>query len=250
MNRKPIIAANWKMNLTPAEAETFISEFIPLVKDNQTVEIVICPSATAIDRVSGTIQDSNISIGGQNIYFEEKGAFTGETSADMLNELNCQYVILGHSERRHIFGETNEMINKKVKLALEKGLNPIVCVGEMLKEREAGEMEKVVEDHVINSLKDLSAKDMDNVVIAYEPVWAIGTGKTATPEQAEEAHAFIRKLLIDLFDLETANKVRIQYGGSVKPDNAKDLMAKENIDGALVGGAGMKAESFSKIINY
>ena len=250
MKRRPIIAANWKMNITPSEAEKFVAAFLPLVKSNSEVDMVLCPSALAVDRVSKLTNGSNVFVGAQNMYFEASGAFTGEISAAMLLDSGCKYVILGHSERRTIFHETNEMINKKVKKALESGLIAIVCVGETLEEREAGKMEKVLEDHVLNSLKGFSAEDFKKIVIAYEPVWAIGTGKTATPEQAEEAHAYIRGLLVKLAGKDVADSVRIQYGGSVKPENTRELMTKENIDGALVGGASLKADSFAKIVNY
>ena len=250
MKRRPIIAANWKMNITPSEAEKFVDAFLPLVKSNKDVDMVLCPSALAVDRVAKLVKGSNVFVGAQNIYFEASGAFTGENSAAMLVDAGCNYVILGHSERRTIFHESNELINKKVKRALESGLIAIVCVGETLEEREAGKMEKVLEDHVMNSLKGFTAEDFKKIVIAYEPVWAIGTGKTATPEQAEEAHAFIRGLLVRLAGKEVADSVRIQYGGSVKPENTRELMSKENIDGALVGGASLKADSFAKIVNY
>ena len=250
MKRRPIIAANWKMNITPSEAEKFVTAFLPLVKSNIEVDMVLCPSALAVDRVAKLAKGSNVFVGAQNIYFEASGAFTGENSAAMLVDAGCKYVILGHSERRTIFNETNEMINKKVRKALDSGLIAIVCVGETLEEREAGKMEKVLEDHVMNSLKGFSADDFKKIVIAYEPVWAIGTGKTATPEQAEEAHAYIRGLLVKLAGREVADAVRIQYGGSVKPENTKELMSKDNIDGALVGGASLKADSFAKIVNY
>ncbi|EKD27529.1 MAG: triosephosphate isomerase [uncultured bacterium] len=250
MTRQAIIAANWKMNITASESEAFIKSFLPLVKDNKSTEIVICPPASTLDRVRTSIKNTNMLLGGQNIYFEKDGAFTGENSAAMLLDLDCKYVILGHSERRAIFNETNDIINKKIRHALASGLKAIVCVGETLAQREAGKTTDVIEDHVANSLKGLSKDDMKNIVIAYEPVWAIGTGKTATPEQAEEAHAFTRDLLKKLFGTEVANHVRIQYGGSVKPDNIKELMGKANIDGALVGGASLKPDSFSKIVNY
>jgi triosephosphate isomerase (TIM) len=251
VNRTPIIAANWKMNITPCESEGFLRQFIPLVGNKHDVEIVLCPPAPSIDRVASLLKGvKNIKTGGQNIYFEASGAFTGETSAAMLKDLGCSHVILGHSERRSIFHETNEMVNKKVRRALDSGLSCIVCVGETLAEREQGLMEKVVKDHVANSLANLSLPDMEKVVIAYEPVWAIGTGRNATPAQAQEVHQFIRGLLKDLFNTETADATRIQYGGSVKPDNISELMAQHDIDGALVGGASMKADSFGKIVNY
>ncbi|MBN2143772.1 MAG: triose-phosphate isomerase [Candidatus Aureabacteria bacterium] len=239
------------MNITPSESEGFVKAFIPLVKDNREVEIVLCPSSPTIERVTRSLKDAqNIKTGGQNIYFEVNGAFTGETSASMLKDLGCSYVILGHSERREIFHETNDMVNKKVKKALQTGLSCIVCVGEKLSERQNGRTESVVKDHVTNSLANFSKDDMKNIVIAYEPVWAIGTGVNATPEQAEEVHVFIRGLLKDMFDEETAEATRIQYGGSVKPENIKELMAQKNIDGALVGGASLKPDSFAKIVNY
>jgi triosephosphate isomerase (TIM) len=251
MSRKPIIAANWKMNLTPSQGEAFVKEFVPLVKNNQTVEMVLCPAAPTLERVIKTLSaQSQIQIGGQNIYFEAKGAFTGETSAEMLVDLKCKYVILGHSERRTLFHDTNETINKKVKQALSSGLHCIVCVGETLSQRESGKTENVVEDHIRNSLKDLTPEQMAKIVIAYEPVWAIGTGKTATSEQAQEVHAFIRKLLKEIFGSKTADETRIQYGGSVKTDNIKELMAMGDIDGALVGGASLKPDSFAQLVNY
>ncbi len=249
VKRKPILAANWKMNLTPGEAEKYLSEFLPLVKGQDAVEMLLCPAAPALDRVSRLLLNTNVLLGGQNIHSETSGAFTGENSAPMLKDLGCQYVILGHSERRTLFHETNEGVNKKIKKAQEFGLSCIVCVGETLAEREAGKTEAVVQDHVQGSLKNLTLGEMQKVVIAYEPVWAIGTGRNATPEQAEEAHRFIRSLLKKLFDAATADATRIQYGGSVKPENIAELIAKENIDGALVGGASLKPDSFAKLIH-
>lgn len=250
MERCPIIAANWKMNITKSEAKVFIDSFIPLVSKNKTVEKVICPPATSIDSTINLLKGTDILVGGQNIYFEENGAFTGENSAAMLKDLGCTYVILGHSERRSIFNESNEIINKKIKRALLSGLKVILCIGETLSERESNQTEIVITNHIKGSLKDISKSDMKNIVIAYEPVWAIGTGKTATPLQAEEAHAYTRKLISELYDIETAKAIRIQYGGSVKPDNVKELMNQPNIDGALVGGASLKPDSFAKLINY
>ena len=248
--RKPIIAGNWKMNKTNKEAVALAKELKKSLKGIKNREIVVCPPFTALSDVAKELKGSNIGLGAQNAYCEEQGAFTGEVSVSMLKEIGVKYVIIGHSERREHFKETNELINKKVKNALKNGLKPILCVGEKLLEREAGETERIVENHISNGLKSLTKKDVLNCVIAYEPVWAIGTGRTATPAQAEEVHVFIRKLLEKMFDKETAGKVRIQYGGSVKPDNIKELMAKENIDGALVGGASLDANSFTKIVRF
>jgi triosephosphate isomerase len=249
MARKPIIAGNWKMNKTVAEAVSLVKELRDLVEDVSGREIIVCPPFTALSSVKAELFSSNICVGAQNLYYEEKGAFTGEISPLMLKEL-CSHVIIGHSERRAIFNETNESVNKKIKIALKAGLTPILCVGEKLEERESGKTNDVVKDHIENGLRDLSNKDMSQVIIAYEPVWAIGTGKTATPEQAEEVHVFIRGLLENMFDKDIADKTRILYGGSVKPENVKELMAKENIDGALVGGASLDAKIFSKVIHY
>jgi len=244
--RRLLIAGNWKMHKTVPEATDFVKELKELVKDVNDRDILICPPFTALYPVSKEISDTNIKLGAQNMYFEEKGAFTGEISPLMLKDVGCSYVILGHSERRHIFGETDELINKKVLSAINHGITPILCVGEKLEEREAGETEKVIEKQVREGLKNVS-KDRD-FVIAYEPVWAIGTGKTATPSLAEEVHQFIREVLTLMFGKEKANSVRILYGGSVKPENAEGLLKMDNIDGALVGGASLKAESFAKIV--
>lgn len=248
--RTPLMAGNWKMFKTKEEAVAMATELKALVADAGDVEALICPTFVCLDAVSAVVAGSKVKLGAQNMHFENEGAFTGEISAEMLKSVGCEYVILGHSERRHIFGETNEMINKKVKAALAAGLKPILCCGETLEEREAGNTNKVVEDHIANGLTGLSADQMATVVIAYEPVWAIGTGKTATREQAQEVHAFIRPLLGKLFNGEVAAATRIQYGGSVKPDNVKDLMSEADIDGALVGGAALKADSFSQIVKF
>ncbi len=250
MKRTPIIAGNWKMNKTIPESEEMVKKLINLVKDVKDVKIVICPTFTNLSAVYNLIKNTNIKLGAQNMWFEDKGAFTGEISADMLKSAGCSYVILGHSERREIFKESNELINKKVKKALAKGLTPIVCVGEKLEEREKGKTENVVQDHVVNSLAGLSKNDILKVVIAYEPVWAIGTGKTATPKEADDVHKFIRKILAKLYDQKTADLIPIQYGGSVKPDNVSELMGKEHIDGALVGGASLEAESFASLVKF
>ncbi|MCX5726283.1 MAG: triose-phosphate isomerase [Candidatus Saganbacteria bacterium] len=244
--RKPVIAGNWKMNCNIAEAETLVSGLIPLAKDTKDREIVICPPFTALFAVSRLLNGTNIALGGQDLFFEEKGAFTGEISAKMLKDIECKYVIIGHSERRQYFHETDETVNKKIFAALKHDLSPIVCIGEALQQREKGETFKIIERQIKEGFKKLEIENWKLVIIAYEPIWAIGTGKTATPEQAEEVHAFIRKLL----PKEVSNDIRILYGGSVKPDNIKDLMAKPDIDGALVGGASLDADSFSKIVKY
>lgn len=247
--RKPIIGGNWKLNRgTPDKAEEMLKELIRLVKDINTVDIVICPPFTALAASVEIARGTNVKIGAQNMYFEEKGAFTGEISPIFLKEMGVEHVILGHSERRDIFGESDELINKKLKKALAVGLNPIVAIGEHLEEREAGKTKDIILRQLNESFKELSKEQISNLVIAYEPVWAIGTGKTATPEQAEEIHLLIRETLIDKYDKETAENVRIQYGGSMKPQNADDLLTKHNIDGGLVGGASLEAESFAAII--
>jgi len=247
--RRPIIGGNWKMNKgIPFEAIDMLKKLIPLVKNINNVDIVITPPYTALIPVIDLTKDTNIMIGAQNMYFEEKGAFTGEISPIFLKELGCSHVILGHSERRDILKETDEIINKKLKKALNFNLNPIVCIGEHLKERETNETKQFIEKQFSVSFKDLSDEEMRKTVIAYEPIWAIGTGRTATPEQAEEIHIFIRELITNIYNSNTANAVRIQYGGSIKPNNAKDIFKKENIDGGLVGGASLQAESFGEII--
>lgn len=246
--RRPIIAGNWKMNKTVPEAEKLAESLKNELKSVGDVDIVLCPPFTSISRVSSVIQGSNIVLGAQDVYWQDSGAFTGEVSCPMLEDLGCLYVIIGHSERRIYFGETNESVNKKVKAALAHNLTPIVCVGERLEQREAGKTFEVIKDHLENGLKGVSLEEVKRIVIAYEPVWAIGTGKTATPEQAQEAHSFIRNLLKELYSGEAANLVRIQYGGSVKPDNIADLMAKGDVDGALVGGASLKLDYFVKIV--
>lgn len=248
--RKPVIAANWKMNMLPSESESFTADFIPLVKDNENVEIILCPSACSADRVANNLKNSNVKLGIQNVYTETAGAFTGENSVLMAKDLGCEYIILGHSERRSIFGESSALINKKIRTVLDNGLKVILCIGETLEERESGIMEKVLKEQITESLADISTADMEDIVIAYEPVWAIGTGKTATPDQAQDAHAFVRATVKDLLGNATAEAVRIQYGGSVKADNVKELMGQPDIDGALVGGASLKADSFAAIVNF
>ena len=214
----------------------------------ENVDIVICPAYTLLAYLADDLEDSNIAIGAQDIYWQEEGAFTGEVSPGMLIDAGCQYVIIGHSERRQFFGESNETVNKKIKAALKAGLTPIVCVGENLQEREASKTFKVIEDHINNGLAGISADDMLKLVIAYEPVWAIGTGRTATGEQAQEVHKFIRDLLKKNYGEEVSSSIRIQYGGSVKPENITELMNKPDVDGALVGGASLKVDSFSAIV--
>lgn len=221
-------------------------EFFEL--DSQNIDIVLCPAFTALSEVAEVIAGSNIHLGGQDVFWEEEGAFTGEVSCSMLKDAGCRYVIIGHSERRQYFGETNDSVNKKVKAAIKCGLTPIICVGETLSEREKNKTFKVLDDHVQNGLTDLSSEDIKKCVIAYEPVWAIGTGRTATPEQAQEAQKYIRDLLIKLYNKDTANSIRIQYGGSVKPENIEELMNQPDVDGALVGGASLKVDSFVQIV--
>jgi triosephosphate isomerase (TIM) len=244
--RKPIIAGNWKMYKTVSEAKDFATQLKPLVADVHDRTILVCPTFTNLQDVCDILCDSNVAVGAQNLYWEDEGAFTGEISAPMLKSVGCTYVIIGHSERRQYFGETDETVNKKVFAALKHNLTPIVCVGETLAQREKNETFKVIEKQIKEGLKGLETGNLKLVVIAYEPVWAIGTGKTATPEQAQEVHAFIRKLL----PKDVAAEIRILYGGSVKPENVKELMAKPDIDGGLVGGASLKVESFVKLIKF
>lgn len=247
--RKAVIAGNWKMNKTVSEAVELISDLKDLVSDVTDVEVVVAPPFLAIYSVAQEVKGFNIHISSQDVFWEEEGAYTGAVSPKMLLETGCKYAIIGHSERRQYFGETNETVNKKIKAALHHGLLPIFCVGESIEQRESGETFNVIETQVKRGLSGLSPSDMEEVVIAYEPVWAIGTGRTATGEQAEEVHGFIRGLLRGLCEY-TADNTRILYGGSVKPGNIDGLMAKPNIDGALVGGASLKAEDFARIVRY
>ncbi|MBI1929640.1 triose-phosphate isomerase [Candidatus Poribacteria bacterium] len=246
--RTPIIAGNWKLNKTIGEAVVLVAALRERLGDVTDSEIVVAPAFTALSAVAKTLEGSNIHLSAQDMYWEASGAFTGEVSPTMLTDAGCDYVIIGHSERRQYFGETNESVNRKAKAAHAHGLKPILCVGEKLEEREAGKTESVVEDHLINGISGLSADHILSTVIAYEPVWAIGTGKTATPVQAQEVHAFIRALLSKTYSADVASQVRIQYGGSVKPSNAVELMAQPDVDGALVGGASLEAESFAQIV--
>jgi triosephosphate isomerase len=243
------MAGNWKLNKTPNETIVFVEEIKPLLAGVEDVEIVICPPFTSLNVATYLTKKSNIKVGAQNLYWEKSGAFTGEVSGEMIRELGCDYVIIGHSERRQYFGETDQMVNKKILAAFGAGLIPIVCVGETLQEREAGQVEAVISTQVREGLQGLNAREHGKIVIAYEPVWAIGTGKTATPAQANEVHTLIRKCLSEIFG-EVAQDIRIQYGGSVKPENVKELMAQPDIDGALIGGAALKAESFEKLVEY
>ena len=247
--RKKIVAANWKMNMLQAEAAEFIKDLLLEIGDMPSVEVVIVPPFTAIARVVESLDKAqHIKVGAQDMYWEHSGAFTGEISAAMLRDLFVRYVVLGHSERRQIFGETDEIVNRKVRAALQATLRPILCVGETLEQRERGNVEKILSLQLQGSLAGLGSKDFHETVIAYEPVWAIGTGRNATPEQAQEAHAFIREILTELSDAHTAERIRIQYGGSVKPDNAEALMSQPDIDGALVGGASLDPRSFAQIV--
>ncbi len=246
--RKPIVAGNWKMHKTPAEAEQLINELKPLVTGARC-EVVVAPTFPCLDRAARAIAGSNVALGAQNAFWEEKGAFTGEVAANMLKELGVTYVILGHSERRQYFGETDETVNKRIKAVLAHGMTPIVCVGELLEQREAGRTMEVVATQVRGALAGYSADQVRTFVVAYEPVWAIGTGKVATTAQAQEVHAAIRRLLAELYDRSVADAVRIQYGGSMKPDNAAELLAQPDIDGGLVGGAALKAADFAAICN-
>ena len=246
--RKIIIAGNWKMNKTPLEAIELVNLLKRELSDISEVDVVVCPPFLAVSDVHDALTESNIGLGVQNMYWEDAGAFTGEVSAPMIKAAGAQYVIIGHSERRQFFSETNESVNKKVKAALKHKLIPIVCVGELLDEREAGKTFSVIKTQCDGSLADLSEKDMQKVIIAYEPVWAIGTGRTATPDQAEEVHKYMRGLLEKKYNQDLANAVRIQYGGSVKPENTAELMSQPDIDGALVGGASLQSDSFVQIV--
>jgi triosephosphate isomerase len=248
MKRRPLIAGNWKMNLDRAGATARAAALVEWAKSAGEVDLAVCPPAVYLQAVGHVIAGSRIALGAQNMYFEKSGAFTGEISPAMLVDLGCRYVILGHSERRHVLGETDELVNKKVHAALSAGLTPIVCVGETLAEREAVQTGQVIGRQFAGSLAGLAAEQMLRVVIAYEPVWAIGTGKVATTQQAEAVHLDLRKLLKERYNAAVAQSVRIVYGGSVKPDNAAELLACENIDGALVGGASLKPDDFWGII--
>jgi len=247
--RKKVIAGNWKMNYDLNQSVAFIKHLKEeVIKKERNCSIIICPNYVALSKARTILKDSPIKLGAQNIYFEDSGAFTGETSADMIKSAGCEYVILGHSERRTIFKESDEIINKKIKQALKHNLKPIFCVGETLEERENNITTEVVKKQFEIGLREISAEQMTNIIIAYEPVWAIGTGKNATPDQAQEVHAYIRNLLTFEYGFQIAENTIIQYGGSVKPENANELLLQPDIDGALVGGACLKVESFIGII--
>ncbi|MFX0034933.1 MAG: triose-phosphate isomerase [Candidatus Hermodarchaeota archaeon] len=247
--RKLIIGGNWKMNRgSPNESKEMLDKFIPLVERIKKVDMMIAPPFTALTNVYEILKNTNIKLGAQNMYCEDKGAYTGEISPKFLKEIGVEYIILGHSERRDIFNEPDTLINKKLIKALSWDLKPIVCIGEHLEERVAGKTKEIIEYQMNLTFKNLTKEQIMKTTIAYEPIWAIGTGKTATPEQAEEIHIFIRDLIIQKFDKDTANYIRIQYGGSINPDNAGDLFKKENIDGGLVGGASLQANSLYQII--
>jgi triosephosphate isomerase len=249
MARRPILAANWKMHMTAAEAVAYAEAFVPRVGAAKDVEIAIAPPFTALDRLARALAGSNVMLAAQNVHPEAKGAFTGEISADMLVEVGCRYVIVGHSERRTLFGESDELVARKAAALFAAGLTPIVCVGESLAEREAGRTFDVVGSQLAGSLAAIPADRAAAVVVAYEPIWAIGTGRTATPEIAQEVHAFARAQLRTIFGA-AGDAIRIQYGGSVKPDNIDELMAQPDIDGALVGGASLDPASFSRIVCF
>jgi triosephosphate isomerase (TIM) len=248
--RNKMMAANWKMYKTPDETRAYFHAFLPLVAGHDRDEIVVCPPYTDVDAAIASTKNSNVAIGVQNVHWKADGAYTGEISAPMLLSLGITHVIVGHSERRQYFGETDDTVNLRLKTALESGLTPICCVGEVLEEREAGATDDVLRRQCVRAFHSISAKKAAKLVVAYEPVWAIGTGKTATPELAAEAHAVIRREAAEVFGEEFANQLRILYGGSVKPENASALMAQEEIDGALVGGASLDPKSFAAIVKY
>ena len=247
--RRKVIAGNWKMNMLPNEAINFIQELTPLVKDTKN-EVILCVPYTDLFYALLNVQGTNIRIGAQNMHWEEKGAYTGEISAPMLKSIGVEYVIIGHSERRQYFAETDETVNKKIKSALAHGLKPIVCVGETLEQRENGQTEQIVTSQVEKAFEGIPASELEKIIVAYEPIWAIGTGKTATKEDANSTIMQIRKKLAEMYGQHEANGVIIQYGGSVKSANAKELFEMSDIDGGLVGGASLKADEFSKIVNY
>ena len=247
--RKPIIAGNWKMNKTPEEAKQLVTELVPLVKDAQC-DVVVCTPAVCFAAVKPVIEGTNIKLGAQNVHFAAKGAFTGELSADMLKAAGCEYVIIGHSERRQYFGETDKTVNQRTVAAVNAGLKAIVCVGENKEERETGYTNYIVSYQTLMALHGLTKEQIEETVIAYEPVWAIGTGLTATDEQANETIGVIRKAIAGQYGDETAQKVRIQYGGSMKGSNVKGLMAQPEIDGGLIGGASLEAGKFAEVVNY
>jgi len=250
MARIPLMAGNWKMNKTVEEAVDLVKQLKAAISGVKGVEVAVAPAFTALYAVSKELKDSTVHLAAQNMFWEEKGAFTGEVSPLMLKEMSCAYVIIGHSERRQFFGETDETVNRRMKMVIAHGMKPIFCIGETLKEREENRTFLVLERQIEGGLKGIKENEVKTMVIAYEPVWAIGTGKTATPQQAEEVHRFIRQKLEKLTSRGVAAAIRIQYGGSVTPENVKGLMDQEDIDGALVGGASLKSDSFSKIVRF
>jgi triosephosphate isomerase len=248
--RRPILAANWKMFKTAPEAAAFVEAFLPLVRDAEGVDIVLAPPFTALDRVARLLEGSSVALAAQNVNPEAQGAFTGEIAPGMLADLGCRYAVVGHSERRTLYAETDAFVARKARALLDAGICPIVCVGESLEEREAERTFDVVGQQLERSLAEIAGAEASEVVVAYEPIWAIGTGRTATPELAQEVHGFIRERLAQQFSAAASDAMRIQYGGSVKPDNVDGLMARADIDGALVGGASLDPESFARIINF
>lgn len=247
--RRKVIAGNWKMHKDLSESQNLISKLTnALSKEEIRCDVIICPPFTSLSEAGSLIKNTKVKLGAQNMYFEDKGAFTGEISAAMLKSVGCEYVILGHSERRTIFGEPDSTVNKKIKKALSSGLKPIFCIGESLSERESGVTKEIIKRQVTEGLQQVSKGEMEKIIIAYEPIWAIGTGVNATPEQAQEVHVFVRELISEIFGSDTAENLVIQYGGSVKPENAGELLSQNDIDGALVGGACLDADSFISII--
>lgn len=246
--RKKVIAGNWKMNNDLSESQNLVSGIINGLGKDDKCDVIVCPPFTFLSEVHTLIKDTPVKLGAQNMHYEDSGAFTGEISNSMLKSVGCEYVILGHSERRTIFGENDEMINKKILKALQSGLKVIFCIGESLAQREEGVTYNIIKAQVIKGMENVSAEDLKNLIVAYEPIWAIGTGKTASPEQAQEVHSFIRNLIKEIYSAESAENLIIQYGGSVKPENASTLLSQPDIDGALVGGACLKADSFLSII--
>ncbi|MFC2085225.1 triose-phosphate isomerase [Bacteroidota bacterium] len=247
--RKTIIAGNWKMNNNLTESITLLSDILKKFKPSDSIDVIICPPFTFLETANALLKDSKIKLGAQNVHFEDSGAFTGEISAKMLLSVGCEYVIIGHSERRALFSETNSTINKKIHRSLFSNLKVIFCVGETIEEREKDLTNDVIKKQITEGLKNIQENDFQNIIIAYEPVWAIGTGKTATLQQAQSVHRFIRELIAELYSNTSAQKLIIQYGGSVKPENSRELLKEEDIDGALIGGACLKADSFIEIIN-
>ncbi|UCD30853.1 MAG: triose-phosphate isomerase [Desulfobacterales bacterium] len=249
-DRRPLIAGNWKMFKTCSEAIATAKQLAHLIRKNQAVDVMIAPPFIALEKVSEAIKDSHLSLGGQNLFWQSEGAYTGEISANMLTSVGCEYVIIGHSERRQYFGESDATVNRKIRAAVDHHLKPILCIGESEKERESKDTFSVLDKQMKTGLKGFSLDDLTSLIIAYEPVWAIGTGKTATADQAQEVHRFLRSMLATSYGNTLANSIRILYGGSVKPDNISELMAMADVDGALVGGASLDPETFSNIVHF